>query len=356
MNINLNDIELVSIDDIEIVEKDEKIFYDIEVENDNTFYVSSDSGDYLVHNCDGIHIKGLLMNFFEINWPELLKMDFLYEFITPVLKAEKGNQVKSFYTIKEYKKWLSHNPKGWEVSYYKGLGTSDEEETMEYFRNLPQHLLPFQWDTDENHDKIDLVFRTKRSDERKDWMLNTNPKDVDKYETPTPISSFIDNEMITFSLSDNIRSIPDIYDGLKPSQRKILYTTLKKNITKKYGVASLAGIIKSETKYHHGECVDYETEINLADGSKIKIGDWFSKYEDLELLVKCVDENGNETIGLGKNPVEGKITDIEYEIELENGEIIKCTDNHMFLIETTNGNEWISAQSLREGMDVKDIT
>ena len=213
---------------------------------------------------DGIHIKGLLMNFFESNWPELLKMDFLYEFITPVLKAKKGNQVRSFYTMKEYQTWLSHNPKGWSVKYYKGLGTSTPAESKEYFQNLGQHLLPFKWDTDENHDKIDLIFRSKRSDERKDWMLETDPKDVEKYETPTPISSFLDNEMIMFSLSDNIRSIPDVYDGFKPSQRKIIYTALKNNINKDYGVASLAGIVKNQTRYHHGEKSLEQGIVNLA--------------------------------------------------------------------------------------------
>ena len=34
---------------------------------------------------------------------------------------------------------------------------------------------------------------------------------------------FIDYDFIHFSNSDNIRSIPNLLDGLKPSQRKILY-------------------------------------------------------------------------------------------------------------------------------------
>jgi DNA topoisomerase-2 len=213
---------------------------------------------------DGIHIKGLLMNFFESNWSELLKMDFLYEFITPILKAKKGKEIRSFYTLKEYQTWLSKNPKGWDVKYYKGLGTSTPKEAKEYFSKLEQHLLPFEWDTDENHEYIDMVFNSKRSEDRKDWMLDTNPIEVEKYETPTPISSFINNEMITFSLSDNIRSIPDIYDGMKPSQRKILYTVLSKNITKDYPVASLGGLVKSHTKYHHGEASLEQGIVNLA--------------------------------------------------------------------------------------------
>jgi DNA gyrase/topoisomerase IV subunit B len=42
---------------------------------------------------DGSHIKGLLINFIHHNWPDLLKLPFLEEFITPIVKATKGNQV-----------------------------------------------------------------------------------------------------------------------------------------------------------------------------------------------------------------------------------------------------------------------
>ena len=191
-------------------------------------------------------------------------MDFLYEFITPILKAKKGKDVRSFYTLKEYENWLSKSPKGWTTKYYKGLGTSTPTEAKEYFKDLDNHLLPFDWDTDDNSDYIDMVFRSNRTEDRKKWMLETDPQDVEKYQTATPISSFINNEMITFSLSDNIRSIPNIYDGLKPSQRKILYTALSKNITKDYAVSSLAGLVKSATKYHHGEVSLEQGIVNLA--------------------------------------------------------------------------------------------
>ena len=36
---------------------------------------------------DGSHIKGLLINFVHHNWPSLLKLPFLEEFITPIVKA-----------------------------------------------------------------------------------------------------------------------------------------------------------------------------------------------------------------------------------------------------------------------------
>ena len=44
------------------------------------------------------------------------------EFITPIVKATKGSQVVSFYTIPEFDEWLSstENAKSWKVKYYKG--------------------------------------------------------------------------------------------------------------------------------------------------------------------------------------------------------------------------------------------
>lgn len=82
-NIDLKDYELVKIDSVSI-EKNEndKLFYDIEVEDDNTFFIVNENDEYyLTHNCDGYHIKGLLINIFETFFPELLSMNFLYEFV-----------------------------------------------------------------------------------------------------------------------------------------------------------------------------------------------------------------------------------------------------------------------------------
>jgi DNA topoisomerase-2 len=36
---------------------------------------------------DGSHIKGLLINFVHHNWPDLLRLPFLEEFITPIVKV-----------------------------------------------------------------------------------------------------------------------------------------------------------------------------------------------------------------------------------------------------------------------------
>lgn len=59
---------------------------------------------------DGSHIKGLVINFIQYFWPSLLKLDFLQQFITPIVKATKGKKSTMFFTMEQYKTWLqSHN-------------------------------------------------------------------------------------------------------------------------------------------------------------------------------------------------------------------------------------------------------
>ena len=43
-------------------------------------------------------------------------------------------------------------------------------------------------------------------------------------------SEFVDKELIHFSNADNLRSIPDLMDGLKPSQRKVLFAAFCKKL------------------------------------------------------------------------------------------------------------------------------
>ena len=58
---------------------------------------------------DGSHIKGLIINFIHHFWPSLIKKNpgFLKEFVTPIIKATKEQEVISFFTIAEYERWAS---------------------------------------------------------------------------------------------------------------------------------------------------------------------------------------------------------------------------------------------------------
>ena len=251
--INLAEYDLYKVDNVKIIKDNiNKTFYDIEVENDNSFYIYHENLMILSHNCDGYHIKGLIINLFDTFWSELLEMDFIYEFVSPIVKIEKNKKKKFFYKISDYKKWKTLNEKGYDITYYKGLGTIEPDEIKSFFKDLDKHLIRFNIDNFENTKKIvDLAFNKKKADDRKDWLLQYKPKEIDKFTTKTTYESFFNHEFIEFSMADNIRSIPSIMDGFKPSQRKILYTLLKQKLSKTK-VSQLSGAVTQYAAYHQG--------------------------------------------------------------------------------------------------------
>jgi len=255
MQINLNDYDVLDIDDI-TTEVKNIIMYDIEVEDDNTFFISKNKIDnILVHNCDGSHINGLILNLFDTYWPELLQIDFLYQFVTPVVKATKKSQILYFYNSHDYQKWKNKtNYSEWHLKWLKGLGTLEPSEIKLFFKDLNKHLIKFNSsDVNKERDIIDLAFNKKRAEDRKDWLLKYDPNpNFDKFKIKQTYESFFNNEFIEFSMADNIRSIPSIMDGLKPSQRKIIYTLFNKNFKHEVKVSQLCGDIISLSAYHNG--------------------------------------------------------------------------------------------------------
>jgi len=203
---------------------------------------------------DGSHIKGLLMNLFHAEWPSLMKSGFICSLMTPLLKVSKKNLKMSFYTISDFEMWKTKNSiaKGWTIKYYKGLGTSTPEEAQEWFKNLHEIKYHFDTQTDES---FSLAFSKKRSDDRKKWLGTFDSKRTLNVESDGKVeySNFIHDELIHFSNADNIRSLPSIMDGLKPSQRKILFGCLKRNLKAEVRVAQLAGYVSEHAAYHHGE-------------------------------------------------------------------------------------------------------
>jgi DNA topoisomerase-2 len=220
---------------------------------------------------DGSHIKGLIANAFEVLWPSLLAAPgFLSYMNTPILKVRKGKgkaeQVVSFFSEADYESWLrTPAAKGnWDAKYYKGLGTSRGPEFKEYLAH-PKivELVRASPDPTKLDPAIDLAFSKKQTDERKAWL----GKFVEAeriYEGKLATTAFIDGELRDFSIYDCERSIPNAIDGLKTSQRKVLFSAFKRGLTAELKVAQLAGYVAEHSAYHHGEASLHGTIINLA--------------------------------------------------------------------------------------------
>ena len=222
---------------------------------------------------DGSHIKGLLINFLQVQYPSLLQIPgFLIEFITPIVKVYKGDpkrpkQSHSFFTMPEYELWKEQHKeeRGWEHKYYKGLGTSTTEDAQIYFQDLDRHLKEFHTMEENEPELIELAFSKKKADERKEWLRQFKPGTyLDHSTRDVTYTDFINKELILFSMADNMRSIPSVVDGLKPGQRKVLFTCFKRNLKKDTKVVELAGSVSGLTAYQHGESSLQSTIVGLA--------------------------------------------------------------------------------------------
>jgi DNA topoisomerase-2 len=219
---------------------------------------------------DGSHIKGLILNMIHYFWPSLLKLNFVVSMVTPIIKATKGSETKSFYTDSAFRTWYGAGKAGWRIKYYKGLGTSTSAEAREYFKKIQDLTVKFDMDT-MTDDSIVLAFDKKKADARKSWLLESTAKDADQLEVPygdvkqLDITDFVHKDLVNFSLADLKRSIAHVADGLKPSQRKVMYSCFQKNLTAEMKVAQLAAYVAEKSAYHHGEVSLAETIVKLAN-------------------------------------------------------------------------------------------
>ena len=233
---------------------------------------------------DGSHIKGLILNMIHYFWPSLLNLGFVVSMVTPIIKASKGSDSKSFYTDSAFRTWYGDGKAGWRIKYYKGLGTSTSVEAREYFKKIQELTVRFDVDRMTN-ESIVLAFDKKKADARKTWLLDSTAKDVRELEVPyghvkqLSITDFVHKDLVNFSLADLKRSIAHVADGLKPSQRKVMYSCFQRNLQGEMKVAQLAAYVAEKSSYHHGE-------VSLAD-TIVKLANDYTGSNNINLLEPC---------------------------------------------------------------------
>ena len=76
-----------------------------------------------------------------------------------------------------------------------------------------------------------MAFNKKKADARKTWLTKvTNQTFVDHSIKTLRYKDFINQELVLFSVADCARSIPNLCDGMKPGQRKILFSCFKRKL------------------------------------------------------------------------------------------------------------------------------
>jgi DNA topoisomerase-2 len=235
---------------------------------------------------DGYHIRGLFMNFIYSLFPTLAARHYIKIMNTPLIKATlRGEETREFFDMIAYKQWESSLPPGTKVTpnYYKGLGSSDPGEFMDYFQRYENLTKSVPID-EEGGKYIDMAFSKEKdsSEERKEWIGLYNPTtgmsdyeiegdENDNNNAPAPVKAiqirriasmsvkhFVNSELVKYAVEDNERSIPNVIDGLKDSQRKILFASFKRKMgNKEVKVVNLGGYVAENTDYKHGpDCLN----------------------------------------------------------------------------------------------------
>lgn len=226
---------------------------------------------------DGFHIKGLVMSCFHFLWPSLVmhEKEFLRSFLTPIVTVTKGKQKLEFYNVPSYEDWCKKHgsEKGWTPKYFKGLGTSGTKEAQQYFSRMHEITVTYLCQDDRQmemneqcaykpryknrtDDAFDLAFGNdkERANDRKLWIGDHDSSNYfDGSEKVVYIHDFVNQELILHSVANNIRSMINIVDGFKVTQRKAFAGAVKHGLYKhELGVNPLIGYITEQMVYHHG--------------------------------------------------------------------------------------------------------
>jgi DNA topoisomerase-2 len=206
-------------------------------------------------DADGKHIIGLLLNLFYCRYRGLLEKGLVSFYRTPIKRVFKGKTKLAFYTESEYTRWKEStaNPASFVHIHYKGLGSSKDKEIEEDYVNRRVVTSIFDEGAE---DALELAFDNRLADERKEWIAKYVSRPELEEGEEQRITDFINQELIVFSIESIQRAIPKLMDGLKVSQRKVLFAARSKwpqSSGQSMKVAQLGAYAADKTCYHHDE-------------------------------------------------------------------------------------------------------
>ena len=225
-------------------------------------------------DCDGLGmINGLILNFFNVFFPNLMKRKMMQIFYTPLIRAyptKKGKFIEEFYNNDDYEKWCTkNNVNDYKINYIKGLATHSNMEIKQMFKNVERNIYTYELDN-KSTEYFEIYFG-EDSDKRKKILSSDEEYKEDdfkeKYNNKTLTCSYQLNVNTKEFQLDNIqRKMPHIIDGLNPARRKILAGSLNKfrHSNTKLKVFQLGGYIAEKMFYHHGSDSLNKTIINMA--------------------------------------------------------------------------------------------
>ncbi len=265
-------------------------------------------------------IFGLLLNFFMLFWPDLVKRGFVNRLNTPIIRAylksckNKPQTNVEFYSLSAYEEWIRTKFGGdndkmtklYNIEYYKGLGTHDQKrgEILPMFVNINSKLIRYTLNGRADDD-MEAYFG-KKTDMRKIALATPVSTDDERKADGSaniPVSLVLRTDVKEFQRDNILRKLPHSIDGLVPSRRKVLFAAREifgatPASNKKVKVCAFTGDVMKKTMYHHGDASLSETIIKMCQD--------FPGAKNLPLLIG-IGEFGTKSKG-GKDHASARYT------------------------------------------------
>jgi len=162
-------------------------------------------------------------------------------------------------------------------------------------------------------------------------------------------SDVMEKSYIDYSMSVIVsRAVPDVRDGLKPVQRRILYDMNELGTSSDKPFRKTARIVGDTMgKYHaHGDCLDGKTKVLLLNNETKTMEELYQDGSPQWVL--ALDTANNKIVPVKAHDFRiGQYAKTIYEIRFKNGYQLEATSNHPFLsFERT----WIKAKDIKPNM------
>lgn len=223
---------------------------------------------------DGQHILTLVMNFLYRMFTSFFHSRRFFYVPTPVyriLTGPNGNTKYIFYNMFDYKKYIeSLNGASYTAKFFKGLAAGKDTYAKEDARCSPIVYTHFD---ELAGQAFDVAFKKgiEYTNIRKKWIqhyrANIEMEVLHSLNSPDPrykyinISDFINTKLVEYCLDTFSRALPSYKDGLKKSQRQVLWYLLTlynfgHSRKTEMNIEAIALGAKAEAKYHHGDLTD----------------------------------------------------------------------------------------------------
>ncbi len=216
---------------------------------------------------DGVgNITGLFLCMIQYFVPNLIKLGHIKRLRTPICRwfPKSGGRVLNFYTAHAEEEYMAKHPDDiskYDLKYYKGLASHDEDEMVSIFKNYKDNLTTFTLGPDD--ERIFEIHYGKSSDLRKEELSKPIPRmsaELIEHQERTKTVSCGDH--LTYSTGDyerdNLeRKLISVIDGQLQVGRIILDGSLKIYRSEPHKAeiktAQLGNDIAKRENYHHGE-------------------------------------------------------------------------------------------------------